>query len=147
MTRTRILACTSLAVAFALLPTALTFADSSVTDDTVFRVAITDFLTLTIDETNNTAHITPQNRFSSGSVVAGVATNNGTGYRLSIIDADERNGLERSGYSSASVEDKPLYNIPSVVSATTYAILTDDTYPPARHLSRYCRYLRSSEHG
>ena len=111
-----------------LLPVAITFADGPVTDDTIFRVSITDFLTLTIDETNNTAHITPQNRFSSGSVVAGVATNNGTGYRLSIIDADERNGLERAGYTTASNEDKPLYNIASVSADTTYANLADDSW-------------------
>ena len=128
MTRTRILASISLAAVLALLPAALTFADGPVTDDTIFRVSITDFLTLTVDQTDNIAQINALTRFNTGSVVASVATNNALGYTLTFEDADERNGLERSGYSSASVEDKPLYNIPSVVSATTYANLTDDTY-------------------
>ena len=115
------------------LSIALIFAENvnavdPITDTTTFQVSVTDFLTLTLDQSDNIAHLSSSTRFNTGSIVASVATNNAAGYTLSFIDKDDRNGLERSGYSSASVEDKPLYNIPSVVSATTYANLTDDTY-------------------
>ena len=109
------------------LPTGV-MAEDSLTDDTTFQVSITDFLTLTLDQTDNVAQLSSQVRFNTGSISALVSTNNAAGYTLTFQDTDDRNGLEREGYSRASTEDKPLYNIPSIAANTEYANLADDTW-------------------
>lgn len=104
------------------------FADDSVTKDAVFQTVIEDFLTLTLDDTNMVVETSMTKTFGSGYVIASVGTNNAYGYTLSMQDSDDRNGLERDGFATASEENKSKYNIPSVTSDTAYANLADDSW-------------------
>lgn len=103
-------------------------ADGPITDTTAFQVSISDFLTLTVDQTDNIAYLNPVTHFNTGSIVTSVATNNAGGYTIIFEDADDRNGLERAGYSDVPAKNRSPYNIPSVTTATAYADLEDDTY-------------------
>lgn len=125
--RTKALACITLLFVITINCLNRAFADSTV-DDTTFQVSITNFLTLTLDTSENTVHLTQNNRFSAGFITASVSTNNSTGYALMMRDIDDENGLERPGYSIAADDEKTLYNIPSVSDSTRYDDLGDDKW-------------------